>query len=94
MISPEKEVAEAALQRLSAPSAFDTENFFDDRAQSEWEGGSDEAEADYVLGLLEREEITDSGKLGERVSIPTERAARYITENTARIARRNHDGNT
>lgn len=65
-----------------------------DRAQIEWEGGSDEAEADYVLGLLEREEITDSGKLGERVSIPTERAARYITENTARIARRNHDGNT
>lgn len=33
VISPEREVAEAALQRLSAPSAFDTENFLDGRAQ-------------------------------------------------------------
>ena len=33
VISPEKEVAEAALQRLNAPSAFDTENFLDGRAQ-------------------------------------------------------------
>ncbi|WP_439155871.1 Trk system potassium transporter TrkA [Yoonia sp.] len=33
VISPEKEVAEAALQRLSAPAAFDTENFFDGGAQ-------------------------------------------------------------
>jgi trk system potassium uptake protein len=33
VISPEKEVAEAALQRLSAPSTFDTENFLDGRAQ-------------------------------------------------------------
>ncbi|OUD10817.1 Trk system potassium transport protein TrkA [Marivivens niveibacter] len=33
VISPEREVAEAALQRLASPAAFDTENFFDGRAQ-------------------------------------------------------------
>jgi trk system potassium uptake protein TrkA len=33
VISPEKEVAEAALQRLAAPAAFDTESFFDGKAQ-------------------------------------------------------------
>lgn len=33
VISPEKEVAEAALRRLSAPAAFDTESFFEGRAQ-------------------------------------------------------------
>jgi len=33
VISPEKEVAEAALQRLAAPAAFDTENFLEGRAQ-------------------------------------------------------------
>ncbi|MCC1491607.1 Trk system potassium transporter TrkA [Cognatishimia sp. F0-27] len=33
VISPEKEVAEAALQRLSAPAAFDTERFFEGAAQ-------------------------------------------------------------
>ena len=33
VISPEKEVAEAALQRLATPAAFDTENFFGGRAQ-------------------------------------------------------------
>ncbi|MFW2586830.1 Trk system potassium transporter TrkA [Sagittula sp. SSi028] len=33
VISPEKEVAEAALQRLSAPVAFDTEKFLDGGAQ-------------------------------------------------------------
>ncbi|PHQ80219.1 MAG: Trk system potassium transporter TrkA [Thalassobium sp.] len=33
VISPEKEVAEAALQRLSAPAAFDTESFLDGKAQ-------------------------------------------------------------
>ncbi|MCB2110542.1 MAG: Trk system potassium transporter TrkA [Defluviimonas sp.] len=33
VISPEREVAEAALQRLSAPMAFDTESFMDGRAQ-------------------------------------------------------------
>jgi trk system potassium uptake protein TrkA len=33
VISPEKEVAEAALQRLAAPAAFDTESFLDDKAQ-------------------------------------------------------------
>ncbi|NSX55238.1 Trk system potassium transporter TrkA [Parasulfitobacter algicola] len=33
VISPEKEVAEAALQRLAAPAAFDTENFLDGRAK-------------------------------------------------------------
>ncbi|EIE48961.1 potassium transporter TrkA [Salipiger aestuarii] len=32
VISPEKEVAEAALQRLAAPAAFDTERFLDDGA--------------------------------------------------------------
>ena len=32
IISPEKEVAEAALQRLAAPTAFDTESFFDGKA--------------------------------------------------------------
>ena len=32
VISPEREVAEAALARLSAPSAFDTETFMDGRA--------------------------------------------------------------
>jgi trk/ktr system potassium uptake protein len=33
VISPEREVANAALQRLAAPSAFDTESFLDNRAQ-------------------------------------------------------------
>ncbi|KUF12343.1 Trk system potassium transporter TrkA [Pseudoponticoccus marisrubri] len=33
VISPEKEVAEAALQRLAAPAAFDTEIFFNGDAQ-------------------------------------------------------------
>ena len=33
VISPEKEVADAALQRLSAPSAFDTDTFLDGKAQ-------------------------------------------------------------
>ncbi|KPP91064.1 MAG: trk system potassium uptake protein TrkA [Rhodobacteraceae bacterium HLUCCA08] len=33
VISPEKEVAEAALQRLAAPAAFDTESFLKDSAQ-------------------------------------------------------------
>ncbi|SFR13831.1 Trk system potassium transporter TrkA [Poseidonocella sedimentorum] len=33
VISPEQEVAEAALQRLAAPAAFDTERFLDRRAQ-------------------------------------------------------------
>lgn len=33
VISPEREVAEAALQRLAAPAAFDTENFLEGRVQ-------------------------------------------------------------
>ncbi|WP_380052351.1 Trk system potassium transporter TrkA [Falsihalocynthiibacter sp. SS001] len=33
VISPEKEVAEAALLRLSAPAAFDTESFLDNKSQ-------------------------------------------------------------
>ncbi len=33
VISPEREVAAAALQRLAAPMAFDTENFFNGKAQ-------------------------------------------------------------
>lgn len=33
VISPEKEVAEAALQRLAAPSTFDTESFMNGKAQ-------------------------------------------------------------
>ena len=33
IISPEREVAEAALQRLAAPSTFDTESFMNGRAQ-------------------------------------------------------------
>ncbi|MGF6860906.1 trk system potassium uptake protein TrkA [Rhodobacteraceae bacterium MBR-64] len=33
VISPEREVAEAALQRLAAPSTFDTESFMDGAAQ-------------------------------------------------------------
>ena len=33
VISPEKEVAEAALQRLDAPATFDTESFMDGKAQ-------------------------------------------------------------
>lgn len=33
VISPEREVAEAALQRLAAPSTFDTESFFGGKAQ-------------------------------------------------------------
>ena len=33
IISPEREVAEAALQRLRAPEAFDTEDFLDGRAE-------------------------------------------------------------
>jgi trk system potassium uptake protein len=33
VISPEREVAEAALQRLAAPSTFDTESFMGGRAQ-------------------------------------------------------------
>ncbi|MEL6584418.1 MAG: Trk system potassium transporter TrkA [Pseudomonadota bacterium] len=33
IISPEKEVAEAAMQRLAAPAAFDTESFLEGRVQ-------------------------------------------------------------
>jgi trk system potassium uptake protein TrkA len=33
VISPEKEVAEAALQRLAAPATFDTESFLEGKAQ-------------------------------------------------------------
>ncbi|KAF0677491.1 Trk system potassium transporter TrkA [Profundibacterium mesophilum] len=33
VISPEREVADAALRRLSAPSAFDTQSFMDNRLQ-------------------------------------------------------------
>jgi len=33
VISPEREVAKAALRRLAAPAAFDTEAFLDDKAQ-------------------------------------------------------------
>lgn len=33
VISPEREVAEAAMKRLSAPAAFDTETFMDGKAQ-------------------------------------------------------------
>lgn len=33
VISPEREVAEAALRRLAAPAAFDTEQFLDGKAQ-------------------------------------------------------------
>ncbi len=33
VISPEREVADAALRRLSAPAAFDTESFLDGKAQ-------------------------------------------------------------
>jgi len=33
VISPEREVAEAALQRLAAPAAFDTEHFLEGKAQ-------------------------------------------------------------
>lgn len=33
VISPEREVAEAALQRLSAPATFDIESFFEGKAQ-------------------------------------------------------------
>ena len=33
VISPEREVAAAAMRRLSAPSAFDTEMFMDGKAQ-------------------------------------------------------------
>ena len=33
VISPEKEVAEAALRRLAAPAAFDTESFLEDKAE-------------------------------------------------------------
>jgi trk system potassium uptake protein TrkA len=33
VISPEREVAEAAMQRLAAPAAFDTETFMDGKAQ-------------------------------------------------------------
>ncbi len=33
VISPEREVAEAALQRLAAPAAFDTESFLDGKVQ-------------------------------------------------------------
>jgi trk system potassium uptake protein TrkA len=42
VISPEREVAAAALQRLSAPAAFDTERFMDGQAQ--------------LLGILIKEE--------------------------------------
>jgi trk system potassium uptake protein TrkA len=33
VISPEREVAEAACSRLAAPAAFDTESFLDGRVQ-------------------------------------------------------------
>ena len=51
-------------------------------AREEWQG-CDEAEEDYVLGLLEREDITDPRLLGERVNISPERAASYIAEEAA-----------
>ena len=62
-------------------------------ALDQW-SGSDDAEADYVLGLLEREDITDPRLLGERVNIPPERAARYIAEEVARKTRRAYDSNS
>jgi trk system potassium uptake protein TrkA len=33
VISPEREVAEAALKRLASPTAFDSETFLDSKAQ-------------------------------------------------------------
>lgn len=47
--------------------------------REEWEGG-DEAEGDYVLGLLEREPITNPAALADRASIPINRAVRYLDE--------------
>ena len=49
------------------------------RVREEWEGG-DDAEADYVFGLLEREPITSPAALADRASIPVNRAARYLEE--------------
>lgn len=62
-------------------------------SRTNWEGG-EEAEANYVGGLLEREDITDPVKLAQRVNIPMERAARYIQEEAVFKARRADDSNT
>lgn len=62
-------------------------------AFDEWEGSGD-AEADYVLGLLEREHITDPKILSQRLDISPERAAGYIVQDTARRTRLAYDGNS
>lgn len=62
-------------------------------ALDEWHG-ADDAEGDYVLGLLEREEITDPLVLSKRVNISAERAVSYIVEGAARKTRRAYDGNS
>jgi len=59
-------------------------------AFDDWDGCND-AEADYVSNLLERENITDATHLSDRANIPPERAARYIAEEAARKTRRAYD---
>lgn len=45
----------------------------------EWQG-SDEGEACFVWGLIEREQIRDTAILADRASIPIHRALRYLEE--------------
>lgn len=64
-----------------------------DSSRSEREGGG-QAEADYVIGLLEREDISDPVALSQRVNIPPRRAARYILEEAEQRSRRANDSDT
>lgn len=49
------------------------------RIRSKWEGG-DDAEEDYVFGLIEREMVKDAAALADQANIPVNRAARYLDE--------------
>lgn len=47
--------------------------------RADWEGG-DDAEGDYILGLLEREGVMDAQALADRANISINRATRYLDE--------------
>lgn len=49
------------------------------KVRGEW-GGGDDAEEDYVFGLLERGTITDAAALADHASIPINRAMKYLDE--------------
>lgn len=63
------------------------------RNQVEWEG-ADQAEAEYVHGLLEREEISDAQELSARLNVSSGKAARYIQEALQEKLRRADDGHS